>query len=180
MHGASSPGSNASRSRLRRFATLVFLSACGAVAIVATGLTLVLWRFAAAPDSREWTQRGVALGMPVELVRESFVDGAAGEWKQVTACGESALEWTRDRPGVPTRWARFEIHDGWLVAMRVHTDEPLAGVRTVQSASAVRQDRPFEGGTATTIVSRACSTHTSEADQMILSAAESSLHRLLE
>jgi hypothetical protein len=83
-------------------------------------------------------------------------------------------------PGVPTRWARFEIHDGWLVAMRVHTDEPLAGVRTVQSASAVRQDRPFEGGTATTIVSRACSTHTTEADQMILSAAESSLHRLLK
>jgi hypothetical protein len=112
--------------------------------------------------------------MPAGIVRESFLDGAAGEWRQVQACGGPALEWTRTRPAVTTRWARFEIHDGLLVAMRVQTDEPLAQVQTVKSASVVRQDRPFDGGTATTIVSRACSTHAAEAEQLVLAATATS------
>jgi hypothetical protein len=173
MHDASSPASNGSRSRLPRIATLVFLAGCGALAIVATGLSLVLSRITSTADEGDWTQRGVSLGMTAVIVRESFLDGAAGEWRLVTACGGTGLEWTRSRPGVPTRWARFELHDGLLVAMRVHTDEPLSGMRTLQSTSAVRQDRPFEGGTATTILSRACSTHAAEVDQMVLSAAGS-------
>jgi hypothetical protein len=174
MRDASSPGSNGSRSPGRRVAAFVLLSACGVLAIVATGLSLVLTRLTSASDSGTFSQRGVALGMPAGIVRESFLDGAAGEWRQVQACGGPALEWTRTRPAVTTRWARFEIHDGLLVAMRVHTDEPLAQVQTVKSASVVRQDRPFDGGTATTIVSRACSTHAAEAEQLVLAATATS------
>ncbi len=113
---------------------------------------------------------GVSLGMSADQVRRTFVEGTGGEWALVTACGGPALEWTRRDPARSVRWARFEMHDGFLVAIRAHTEEPRRSASALQSLSAVREDRPFEGGTATTLVSRVCETHAAEAEQLALEA----------
>jgi hypothetical protein len=111
--------------------------------------------------------------MSAEQVKESFVDAASGDWSQDTACRGLSLEWTRKAPDAPTRWARFEFHEGWLVAMRLHTDGQASAAHAEQTVSAVRQERPYEGGTATTLVARGCTTHAAEADQIALSAVVS-------
>jgi hypothetical protein len=111
--------------------------------------------------------------MSAEQVKQSFVDAASGDWSQGTACRGLSLEWTRKDPGAPTRWARFEFHEGWLVAMRFHTDGRASAAHAEQTVSAVRQDRPYEGGTPTILIARGCSTHAAEADQSALSAVVS-------
>ncbi len=136
-------------------------------AFALTGLALAFSRIASGGAS-EWSERGVALGMTEAQVRLSFRDAAAGAWTDAPSCRGPALEWTRTQPGPGTRWARFELHDGWLVAMRLHTDAPSGPPHAAQTWSAVRQDRPFEGGTATTVVARGCPTHAAEADEIAI------------
>jgi len=149
-----------------RSAALALLCAGGVFAIVVVGL-LSLMRLALPTSSApDWKERGVRLGLSEDEVKRSFVDADAGDWTSVTSCRGHSLEWTRRRPGVPTRWARFELHGGWLVALRVHTDERLPAPRAQRTAAAVRQDKPFEDGTATTIVALGCPTHAAEAEQI--------------
>jgi hypothetical protein len=149
----------------RRFAR-VLLIAAAVFTIVVASLSLVLWRALPRSSQGDWSERGVSLGMSESQVRNSFVDAAAGEWTQTTACGGPSLEWTRKKPGVPTRWARFEMHDGLVAAMRVHSDGQAGAPRARQGAFAVRRDRLYDGGTATTILARGVPTYAAEAEQI--------------
>jgi hypothetical protein len=175
MQGESSHASTGARRRARDLA-VGLLAACTAFALVVAGLASAL--SLGVPGDPAWVERGVKLGMSEEQVKQSFLDGAAGDWRRATTCRGPSLEWTRKQGArsttspdeAPTRWARFELHDGWLVAMRLHVDDALSAPRAEQTASAVREDRPYEGGTATTIIARGCSTHAAEAERIALSA----------
>jgi len=135
------------------------------VASCMAGLTLLGVR-----PAPSWSERGVTLGMSEREVQRAFTDGAAGLWSRESACAGVALEWTRMDPRATARWARFEFHDGLLAAIRLQVDEaPTA--RAEKTVTAVRQERPFGGGTAITILTRACSTHAAEAEQIASAAS---------
>jgi hypothetical protein len=114
--------------------------------------------------ARDWSERGVTLGMSEAEIVRAFADGSSGDWARVDGCRGKALEWTRRSVGVPTRWARFELHEGVLVAMRVHSDEKTTAVTAKKGWGAVRAARPYDGGRATTVIARGCPTHAAEAD----------------
>jgi hypothetical protein len=163
MHDASSRESTSVRSHwLRR-------SAFAIVVMVAT-FTLVVGVMVSAltleRSAGSWNERGVKLGMSEGEIVRAFADGRGGEWKRVVACRGVALEWTRRAGGVPSRWARFEMHEGVLVAMRVHSDDKATGVVAETGWGAVRAARPYQGGMATTVIARGCATHAAEADEI--------------
>jgi hypothetical protein len=160
-------------SRRWRAAMVLLLATGGTFAAIVAVLSFFLSLAVPKPGKSDWSQRGVGLGMTEAQVRRSFVDASAGEWRRSTACGGPSIEWTRSKPGVPTRWARFELHDGWVVAMRLHSDGQAAGSRSEVRSFAVRRDRPFQGGLATTIIARGPAAYAVEVDQIVRSAASS-------
>ncbi|MGA7119248.1 MAG: hypothetical protein WBY94_04080 [Polyangiaceae bacterium] len=162
-----------SAARWRR-ATAFFAAALGVfVAVVAT-LSFALSLALPSRGKADWSERGVRLGMSEAQVRRSFVDADAGDWTRTTVCGGPSLEWTRMKPGVPTRWARFELHDGWLVAMRIHSDGHASSPRIEQAFFGVRRDRPFQGGVATTIIARGPPAYAAEVEQIARAASTGS------
>ena len=168
MTGA--PSHETSAARWRR-ATLFFAAAGGVFVAVVAALSLALSLALPRPGKADWSERGVRLGMSEAQVRQSFVDAAGGNWTRTTACGGPALEWTRMKAGVPTRWARFELHDGWLVAMRIHSDGHASAPRTERASFAVRRDRPFQNGVATTIIARGPPAYAAEVEQIARAAS---------
>jgi len=171
-----SPGSTSGRRPWSRAAitgaAAVVLIFAGVVLGLRIGLALIL----AGPSEPAWSERGVSLGMSEEQVQRTFADRAAGTWSREVSCGGIDLEWRRTDARAPTRWARFEFHEGGLVAIRIHSDDVSSGQRAEQTAAAVRQRRPFEGGTATTILTRTCISHRAEAEQIALAADFDLLH----
>lgn len=155
-------------SAVRRLLTL----AGGAVLLfvaVAAALWFVVGR--AAPSLVDGPQaRGVRVGMPVDAVRGAFVDGPAGVWSVLPGCLGEDLEWTRRDPAATsTRWARFEFHQGVLVAIRLHSDAaPPAAPRIELTPLTVSEVRSGSGAsTSTTVLARNCETHRAEVDEVI-------------
>ena len=153
--------------------------AVGALAIAAMvgGVvgTCILGARVAVPRVQQtrWNGRGVWLGMsPAEVVR-SFADASDGAWSRAVGCSGVALEWERMDPRAPTRWARFEFHDGQLVAVRMRVDDASPRPAVVKTSEIVMQRRPYQGGSAITVLARTCRSHSAEAEQIAMSARPS-------
>lgn len=146
------------------------LFTCAVAALLGVALPTLLDRLAGTEAEAVWTERGVRLGMSEEQVRAAFVDSESGAWVRGRACGGPSLEWTRTSAGSPTGWARFELHEGMVVAMRLHLDGVERPPRAEQARSAVRQVRHADGGAAVTVIARGCSTHRAEAEQIAVVA----------
>ncbi|MGA7122771.1 MAG: hypothetical protein WBY94_21910 [Polyangiaceae bacterium] len=147
-------------------AGILLLFAGGICVLVMVGLMCVVRLAMPRSSASEWRERGVRLGMSEDELMRSFVDAEAGDWTKGWSCGGPSLEWTRRAAHAQTRWARFELHDGRLVALRIHSDQLLPDGRALETSAAVRQDIPYEDGTATTIVALGCPTHAAEAEQI--------------
>ncbi len=141
-------------------------------AVVSGGIRLVL---GTAPSLEGPLVRGVRLGMTPDVARAAFADAPFGAWSDPPGCCGLTLEWTRSGP-TSTQWARFEFHDGLLVAIRLLADAPIPSAKaqyevTPSFVSAVGPGAG--GGTKTTVLARGCSTHATEAQQLMALAGES-------
>ena len=164
---------SAPRARFRWELRLVSLAL--AILVVATG-AIGLARSRSWPGSLQNAPvRGVRLGMTMEDARAAFVDSAAGDWSTPPGCYATALEWTRTAVGATqTRWARFEFHQGGVVAIRVLSDAPPPRTRQfVVTPAIVSETRAgADGSTSTTVLSRECEMHAPEVRQLIAVTGE--------
>jgi hypothetical protein len=148
-----------------------------AILVLATG-ALGLVRSRSWPGSLHSAPvRGVRLGMTMEDARAAFIDGAAGDWSTPPGCCGTALEWTRTAvDSTQTRWARFEFHQGGVVAIRVLSDaQPPRTRQFVVTPAMVSETRAgADGSTSTTVLSRGCEMHAPEVRQLIAVTGEHS------
>jgi len=120
--------------------------------------------------------RGVRLGMSLEAARAAFADGSAGDWSSPPGCCGASLEWSRaDANATQTRWARFEFHQGSLVAIRVLSDATPPTRHVEVTPVAVSETRPgADGSTSTTVLARRCEMHGPEVRQIMATAGDDS------
>jgi hypothetical protein len=108
---------------------------------------------------------GVRLGMTADEVRERVDARGPGEWSSSVVLGDWVLE---HRAG--PEHARFEIHEGQLVAIRVEgpasSDLPTEPRFAVTPGSVLLRE-PEAGGVRITLLSRACPTHHEEAERLV-------------
>ena len=113
--------------------------------------------------------------MTMEDARAAFIDGAAGDWSTPPGCCGTALEWSREAVGATqTRWARFEFHQGLVVAIRVLSDAPPPRTRHVEVTPAIVSEirAGADGSTSTTVLARACEMHAPEVRQLMAVTGE--------
>lgn len=113
---------------------------------------------------------GVRLGMTARQVRERFEPArAGGSWE--TSMGEEGLvimDWTppATTPGSSAAEgeARFELHEGLLVAVRATVSNPEMPTQPlIVSAGAVRRHQSLEPeGARITLLARSCPVHRAE------------------
>lgn len=113
---------------------------------------------------------GLRLGMTPDDVRARFSPGR-GSFRSEVSGSDTALVW--EAPG--SEPARFEFHDGQLVAVRlvVAADSPDASgpaVATTAGSVLSRDARPG-GEVAALLLSRNCPTHHDEAERIAARAA---------
>lgn len=112
---------------------------------------------------------GIRLGMAPRDVRDRFEQGGLGTWQtRAGTQGDTALEWTATAAASPVASARFEFHNGMLVALRARLPEQATGetVRTSAKTVTLRAPAP-DGGTAVTLIARDCPTHREEAETLM-------------
>ena len=117
----------------------------------------------------------VKLGMGPGDVRARFEPGGEGTWqtKVAAAAGDTALEWKATNGSAKVKDARFEFHNGMLVAVRAQTREPAPSGESISATpSTVSVRRPVAGGEGTEIVvlSRDCPTHKDESSALAAKA----------
>jgi hypothetical protein len=113
---------------------------------------------------------GVRLGMTMEQAHAAFAPGGPGQGEVELACGGIRLEW-KPEGQAPVRWARFELHEGILEAIRARvaaddfaaSGEPLASTASV----VVARERSDDGDVAVAILSRQCPEHSAEVEQLL-------------
>lgn len=161
--GARSSPSDATRcvvnlANRRALAVLLALSiaALGALALRLVG--------ALSADPRP-SVAGVRLGMTADEVRERVDERGPGEWTSSVVLGDWVLE---HRAGEER--ARFEIHEGQLVAIRLDgpasADLPTEPRFVVTPGSVLVRDTDA-GRVRITLLSRACPTHHDEAESLV-------------
>jgi hypothetical protein len=157
-------------SRYRRALHLLGLAL--AIVVVANGALSRSWL--ASLDSRP--VRGVRLGMSPESARAAFADDSAGDWSSPPGCCGTTLEWSRaNANATQTRWARFEFHQGFLVAIRVLSDASPPTRQVEVTPVAVAETRPgADGSTSTTVLARGCKMHGAEVRQLLAAAGDHS------
>ncbi len=141
--------------------------------VVCTAVGLYAWH--ASSVHHDTCFRGVCLGMKVAQVRRGFDAPAAGRWNRESG-GDVALVWD-DGPHpsleAPVRAARFEFHDGRLVAVRADVsvrDASAGGDRIEVSRTSVAEREPLgQGRVHLTVLSRDCPTQASEVEQLLAS-----------
>lgn len=152
--------------------------------VAAAALALVLpagWALVrvAAKDADPTAAFGVRLGMTASDVRARAAL-PPGVWTtSTTPDGTLLLDWAPDAADASIRAARFEVHEGALVAVRAtlvdsnSLDSALAnggGDRQIRSAEAVADARPHEDGTTRfRLVARNCPVHASEVAEILAS-----------
>jgi hypothetical protein len=115
------------------------------------------------------TFHGVRLGMTASAVRERFEEPALGAWQstpQTTGAGDVVLAWAAAKGPAA---ARFELHNGMLVAVRAVVDvgDPDAKRPPAEASRAVVRTREDEEGhVRVTILARDCPTHHAEAERL--------------
>jgi hypothetical protein len=134
---------------------------------------IVAASFLAASTGRIDEIHGVRLGMTAAEVQARFDAAPGGRWNAAPGCEGGALEWALSEGASPQhpRWARFEFHEGMLVAVRLRAsgDDPSAkGDRLSSSAGAVLAREPLlEGTVAIALLARGCPDQQDEIRQLI-------------
>ena len=109
----------------------------------------------------------VKLGMGPGDVRERFAPGGPGTWQTSVgkAAGDTAIEWQAKDGSAKVKEARFEFHNGMLVAVRATTNEaPPSDEKITATPASVSVRRPASsGGTELAVLARDCPTHKEEA-----------------
>lgn len=113
--------------------------------------------------------RGVRLGMTPDQVRERFDRGAPSSWR--TEIAGTDLSLIRAPSGSLDREARFEFHEGMLVAMRfdLSADAPEASGDpiTISTASVTARTRGQGGRVSLVVLARDCPTHAEEVSRIL-------------
>ena len=110
----------------------------------------------------------VRLGMAARDVRERFQPGTDGSWQTALGIGDdTVLEWTAKDVMAPVKNARFEFHNGMLVAIRAHLTAAATKESVSSTPKTVTMRGPGEGGTSVTVLARDCPTHRDEADALV-------------
>jgi len=145
--------------------------------MVAAGLVLVIpaafsaWTLAASDGEDPSAVLGVRLGMTSGQVRERYI-GDGGRWQTaVEPSGLTVLE--HDSETGPVAHARFEIHEGLLVAVRAtlrDRDALADDARFVSGPGLVRRVENLPGGGADLVlIARSCPLHSAEVDEILAS-----------
>jgi hypothetical protein len=121
----------------------------------------------AAPDPG--TVRGVRLGMTTDQVRQRFEAGAPASWR--TEIAGTDLTLIRAPGGSLDREARFEFHDGMLVALRMdlpeHAPEAIGDPIWSSTATVIARSRVEPGRVRFVVLARDCPTHAEEAARIL-------------
>jgi hypothetical protein len=139
---------------------------------VVLGLWLALGLASACSREGEEALPGVRLGMSPRDVRERFTSGE-GTWQTSVGAGDdTVLDWTaRTSAQGNVSSARFEFHNGMLVAIRARFAEEGGPERVSVSPKTVAIRRPDEsGGVSLTVLARDCPTHRDEAARWVVQA----------
>lgn len=109
----------------------------------------------------------VKLGMAPGDVRDRFEPGGPGTWQTSVShiAGDTAVEWHATNGTAKVVEARFEFHNGMLVAVRAKSNEPPPSgekITTTPGSVTVRRSAPT-GGTEIAVLARDCPTHKEEA-----------------
>jgi len=119
------------------------------------------------------TFHGVRLGMTASAVRERFEEPTLGAWQstpQTTGAGDVVLAWAAAKGPAE---ARFELHNGMLVAVRAVVDAGDIDAKRppVEASRAVVRTREDDAGRVrVTILARDCPTHHAEAERLAAQA----------
>ena len=138
----------------------------GFLVVVAIGGFFLL-RARAAPRADLF---GTRLGYTANDTRDRFRAGAPGTWT-VTSGSEAVLAWTASEKAAKVRDARFEFHDGILVAETFHVAADVAEAKgaslVLTTGSVTARDRAPDGDVEIRVVSRECPTHTEEVRRIL-------------
>lgn len=129
----------------------------------------LVWNLASSTESAIPTIDGVRLGMTPEQVRRRFAGGSSASWRTEIDGGDLRL--IRASGGELDREARFEFHNGMLVAIRLdlREDAPLAAGEPlrVSVGSVMTRAREEMGRVKLTVLSRDCPTHADEVSTIL-------------
>jgi hypothetical protein len=110
------------------------------------------------------TFRGTRLGMTANDVRQKFSEPAPGTWRSVPSTEDVIVAWSASKGAEE---ARFEFHEGFLVAVRARVVEadPETKHPPLEASEAVVRTREADdaGLVKITILARTCPTHAAEA-----------------
>lgn len=112
---------------------------------------------------------GVRLGDSLATARERFRAPGPGTWTS-TPGDDPALGWAPASSASPVASARFEFHDGMLVAARLElarSAESADGAPLEISRAAVVSREPAGDRTRVTLLSRACPEHAAEVKRVL-------------
>lgn len=144
----------------------LLLAALTVLALIGAGVALASTTLA---DPRPAID-GVRLGMTADEVRARVDERGDGTWSASSSSGDWVLEHTAGE-----EHARFELHDGQLMAIRLESSaraDLLGPALEVTDSTVLR--REVEGGQiAVTLLSRSCPTHRAEAEALVRSAGPS-------
>lgn len=117
----------------------------------------------------------VKLGMAPGDVRERFEPGGPGAWQTSVSkiVGDTAIEWHATDGTAKVKEARFEFHNGMLVAVRATTNEAPPSsekITTTPGSVTVRRAAPANGVTEIAVLARDCPTHKEEATALAAKA----------
>lgn len=115
---------------------------------------------------------GVHLGMTIAQAKVGFDLGPKGQWSVAAGCEGGSLDWKpEDAASTSVRWARFEVHDGVIVALRLRLapNDPSAEGERLQTSDAVIAARETlaEGEVAVALLDRQCLEHAPEVLQLL-------------
>ncbi len=150
--------------------------------VAAAALALVMpagWALVrvVARDADPTAALGVRLGMTASDVRRRAALPEGGRWaSSTTDDGTLVLDWSHESPDAEVREARFEVHEGALVAVRATLRDPSLGAslaggdRRRTSAEAVSDVQPApDGSLRFRLVARNCPVHAGEVAEILAS-----------
>jgi hypothetical protein len=132
--------------------------------LVCVALAAIALRTALPASTPPPTVRGVRLGMTAEQVRSRFEQGAPASWRTEVSGSDVAL--VRGPGGSLDREARFELHSGMLVAVRL--DLPAAAPEAqgapleTTPGSVIARDAASGGRVRFRLIARDCPVHAAE------------------
>lgn len=109
----------------------------------------------------------VRLGMAPRDVRDRFKPGGTdpGTWQTgVGQADDTFLAWTSHDPKSTFSDARFEFHNGMLVAIRASSADKLAKEEISTTPHTITAKEPAANGSTLIVLARDCPTHKDEAE----------------